>query len=135
MVSDLKTFDYKGCKIAAQKKLVFGKFCLTSRICLSLVLLSTSVKRCFVSYAGFFIWRKSIFLLIFRIIIVDILTVDILVASLVFVTFRKSGWVRHGICHGRTEIECEKFYIHSVNFTSVCCKFTYCWANQWKLWE
>ena len=32
MVSDLKTFACKGCKITTQKKLVFGEFFLTSGI-------------------------------------------------------------------------------------------------------
>ena len=32
MVSDLKTIAQKGCKIAAQKKWLFGEFCLSSRI-------------------------------------------------------------------------------------------------------
>ena len=32
MVSDLKTSAYKGCKITAQKNVIFGEFCLTSRI-------------------------------------------------------------------------------------------------------
>ena len=47
VVSDLTTFAYKGCKIAAH--FFFGKFCPTSRILLVLVLLSASVERCFVS--------------------------------------------------------------------------------------
>ena len=48
MVSDLKTFAHKGCKITAQKKMLFGEFCLTSRIFLVSVPLSASVERCFV---------------------------------------------------------------------------------------
>ena len=39
VVSDLKTFAHKWCKIAAHRKsLLFGKFCLTSRIFLVSVL-------------------------------------------------------------------------------------------------
>ena len=50
MVSDLKFFAYKGCKIAAQKICCFFiEFCLTSKIFLVLVLLSISVETCFVS--------------------------------------------------------------------------------------
>ena len=51
MVSDLKTFAHKGCKIAARKEksFLFGKFCLTSRIFLVSVLLSGSDERFFVS--------------------------------------------------------------------------------------
>ena len=49
MVSDLKTFAHKGSKIARQKKVVVGEFCLTSRIFLLSVLLSASVKRFYVS--------------------------------------------------------------------------------------
>ena len=49
MVSELNTFSHKGCKIAAQKSLIFDKFCPTSRICLVLGLLSVLVERCFVS--------------------------------------------------------------------------------------
>ena len=50
MVSDLKTFTNKGCKIAAQKKELFlAKFCLTQQDFLVLVLLSISVERFFVS--------------------------------------------------------------------------------------
>ena len=30
VVSDLKSFAHKGCKITAQKNYFFGKFCLTS---------------------------------------------------------------------------------------------------------
>ena len=45
MVSDLKTFAYKGVKIAVQKKIVFGEFCLTSRI----FLVSVSSFVCYLS--------------------------------------------------------------------------------------
>ena len=49
MVSDLKTFAHKRCKIYALKILVLGETCLTGRIFLVLVLLSVLVERCFVS--------------------------------------------------------------------------------------
>ena len=50
MVTDLKAFAHKGCKIAAQEKFVlFGELCLTSRFFV-LVLLSALVKRFFVSH-------------------------------------------------------------------------------------
>ena len=49
VVSDLKTLAHKEYKIAAQKKLVFGKFCLTSWIFLVSVLLSKWVERSIVS--------------------------------------------------------------------------------------
>ena len=59
MVSDLNTFAYKGCKIAALKKLVFSSnFALLACFFLVLVLLSALVERCFVS-------RMWNFLLIF----------------------------------------------------------------------
>ena len=49
IVSDLKTWAFKGCKIAAQeKKLFLANFDLLAGF-LSLVLLSASVERCFVS--------------------------------------------------------------------------------------
>ena len=50
MVSDLKTFAHKGSKIAGQKKVAVGEFCLTKRIFLVSVLLSASVVKCFVSH-------------------------------------------------------------------------------------
>ena len=52
MISDLKPCAYKGCKIAAQLfsfLFLFGQFCLSGRIYLVSVLLSTSAERCFVS--------------------------------------------------------------------------------------
>ena len=46
MVSDLKTFAHKWCKIAAQKKeKKHGEVCLTSKIFLVSVLLSALVER------------------------------------------------------------------------------------------
>ena len=48
VVSALKNFAFKKCKITAEKKM--GEFCLTSRIFLVSVLLSALVKRCFVSH-------------------------------------------------------------------------------------
>ena len=36
-ISDLKTFAFKGCKMAAQKKFVFVELCLTSRIFFGIV--------------------------------------------------------------------------------------------------
>ena len=54
MVSDLKTFAHKECRIAAQKKKkFFGEFCPTSRIFLVSVLLSALVERFFVSRMRF----------------------------------------------------------------------------------
>ena len=50
MVSDLETFVYKGFKLPRKKRLIFGKFCLSSRIFLVLVLLSALVQICFVSH-------------------------------------------------------------------------------------
>ena len=70
MISDLQTFANKGCKIAVQKKsLLFGDFCLTSRIILVSVLLSASVERCFVSrkwdffpfFPQFLLARENVF--------------------------------------------------------------------------
>ena len=50
MVSDMKTFAYKGFKIGAPKKVSFvGEFCLPSMILWLLVLLSAFVERCFAS--------------------------------------------------------------------------------------
>ena len=61
MVSDLKFFAYKGCKIAAQKICCFfSKFCPTSRIFLVLVLISASVETCFVSRTRDF--KKNVFM-------------------------------------------------------------------------
>ena len=63
VVSDLKTFAYKGCKIGAQKKFFFDEFCLSSRILLVLVVLSASVRRFFVSCMRYsFILLIDIFL-------------------------------------------------------------------------
>ena len=55
VVSDLTTFTYKGCKIAAQKKVFFwANFDLLSRIYLVSVLLSILVERFFVSHMKIF---------------------------------------------------------------------------------
>ena len=49
LVSDLNTFAHKGCKIAAQTKLVFLRILPYEQDFLLSLLLSASVERCFVS--------------------------------------------------------------------------------------
>ena len=60
MVSDLKTFAHKGCKIAAKKREFFGEFCLTSWIFLVSVLIFPLYEKFFVSRMRDFIPRKVI---------------------------------------------------------------------------
>ena len=55
-----KTVAYKGCKITAQKKLVFFcKFCLTSLIFLALVLLSSSSRDALSPVCGIFLDKEQ----------------------------------------------------------------------------
>ena len=56
MVSDLKTFAHKGCKIAAPKKPGFcGEFCLTSRIFVGIgATIRIGREMLCLPYAGFF---------------------------------------------------------------------------------
>ena len=91
MVSDLRSFAYKDCKMATKKKVSFlAKFALLSGLfwpwCYS-----PHLSRDALSCMQDFYLEKKNFFSTSKIIIVDILTVDIMMASLVFVTYRKSG--------------------------------------------
>jgi hypothetical protein len=54
VVSDLKTFAHKECKLPHNESFFSGVFCSTISICLVSVLLSKSVERSFVSHTGDF---------------------------------------------------------------------------------